>query len=95
MSNVAIVHRSGFGHTQVLAEAVAAGARAVPGARVSLIPVADAEARAAELDAADAIVFGSPTYMGSASDVKTVEALGRRVAEAAGRWTQERLARAA
>ena len=67
MSNVAIVHHSGFGHTQVLAEAVAAGARAVPGERVSLIRVADAEARAAELDAADAIVFGSPTYMGSAS----------------------------
>ncbi len=36
MSSVAIVHHSGFGHTQVLAEAVAAGARAVPGARVSL-----------------------------------------------------------
>jgi multimeric flavodoxin WrbA len=67
MSNVAIVYHSGYGHTQALAEAVASGARAVPGTRVSLIPVAEAEARAAELDAADAIVFGSPTYMGGVS----------------------------
>ena len=67
MSKVAIVYHSGFGHTQALAEAVASGARAVPGTSVSLIPVAEAEARAAELDAADAIVFGSPTYMGGLS----------------------------
>ena len=31
------------------------------------MPVAEAEARAAELDAADAIIFGSPTYMGGVS----------------------------
>lgn len=67
MSNIAIVYHSGYGHTKVLAESVAAGVRSVPGAHVALVPVAEAEARAAELDAADAIVFGSPTYMGSAS----------------------------
>lgn len=67
MSNVAIVYHSGFGHTQALAEAVAAGAREVPGTEVKLIPVAEAEAREAELDAADAIIFGSPTYMGGVS----------------------------
>ena len=67
MSNVAIVYHSGFGHTKALAEAVAAGAQAVPGIKTSLIPVAEAEAREAELDAADAIIFGSPTYMGSVS----------------------------
>ena len=67
MSNIAIVYHSGFGHTQALAEAVAKGAQAVPGTKVSLIPVAEAEAREAELDAADAIVFGSPTYMGGVS----------------------------
>jgi NAD(P)H dehydrogenase (quinone) len=67
MSKVAIVYHSGFGHTQALAEAVAKGARAVPGATVSLVPVAEAEARAAELDGADAIIFGSPTYMGGVS----------------------------
>jgi multimeric flavodoxin WrbA len=67
MSTIAIVFHSGYGHTQVQAEAVARGARSVPGSRVALIPVADAEARAGELDAAAAIVFGAPTYMGSAS----------------------------
>lgn len=67
MSKVAIVYHSGFGHTQALAEAVASGARGVAGTSVSLIPVAEVEGRAAELDAADAIVFGSPTYMGGLS----------------------------
>ncbi len=67
MTSVAIVYHSGFGHTQALAEAVAAGVRTVPGSTANLIPVADAEARAAELDAADAIIFGSPTYMGGLS----------------------------
>ena len=45
MSTIAIVYHSGFGHTQALAEAVAKGAEAVPNTKVSLIPVADAEAR--------------------------------------------------
>src|SRR5260370_6807521 len=67
MSKVAIVYHSGFGHTQALAEAVAKGAKAVPDATVTLVPVAEAEARAAELDGADAIIFGSPTYMGGVS----------------------------
>jgi multimeric flavodoxin WrbA len=67
MTNIAIVYHSGYGHTQAVAEAVAAGARGVVGATVSLIPVGEAEAREAELDAADAIIFGSPTYMGGVS----------------------------
>ena len=67
MSSVAIVYHSGYGHTRSLAEAVAKGAGAVADTRVALIPVAEAEARQAELDAADAIIFGSPTYMGGVS----------------------------
>jgi NAD(P)H dehydrogenase (quinone) len=67
MTNIAIVYHSGYGHTQAVAEAVAAGARGVGGAQVNLIPVAEVEAREAELDAADAIIFGSPTYMGGVS----------------------------
>ena len=67
MTTVAVVYHSGYGHTQAVAEAVAAGIQGVPGAKVSLIPVAEAEAREAELDAADAIIFGSPTYMGGVS----------------------------
>ena len=67
MTNIAIVYHSGYGHTQAVAEAVAAGSRNVAGAKVTLIPTAEAEAREAELDAADAIIFGSPTYMGGVS----------------------------
>ncbi len=66
-TRIAVVYHSGYGHTKVLAEAVARGAGSVPGADVALIPVDQAEARAAELDAADAIIFGAPTYMGSVS----------------------------
>ncbi|WP_374301891.1 flavodoxin family protein [Ferrovibrio sp.] len=67
MTKVAIVYHSGYGHTQRQAEAVADGIARVAGAKPVLIPVAEAEARIAELNAADAIVFGSPTYMGSVS----------------------------
>lgn len=63
---VAVVYHSGYGHTQKQAEAVADGA-AAGGARVLLVPVSEAEARMAEINAADAIVFGAPTYMGSVS----------------------------
>lgn len=68
MVNVAVVYHSGFGHTQALAESVATGARAAGNTvNVTLIPVAEAEARGEELDRADAIIFGSPTYMGGVS----------------------------
>lgn len=67
MAKVAIVYHSGFGHTKILAEAVAKGAASVAGTQVDLVPVAEAEAKAGVLDAADAIVFGSPTYMGDVS----------------------------
>ncbi len=67
MTKIAIVYHSGFGHTKVQAEAVASGSRSVAGSEVTLISVEQAEANAAVLDAADAIIFGAPTYMGSAS----------------------------
>ena len=67
MSKVAIVYHSGYGHTEVVAKAVAEGA----GAGAELIAI-DAEGNVAEagwekLAAADAIIFGTPTYMGNAS----------------------------
>jgi multimeric flavodoxin WrbA len=67
MTQIAIVFHSGFGHTRVMAEQVKAGAESVPGARTSLIPVEEIESHWADLEAADAIVFGSPTYMGNVS----------------------------
>jgi multimeric flavodoxin WrbA len=64
---VSIAYHSGYGHTTVLAEAVRAGA-AGTGAVVHLLRVdglTDADWEL--LDTSDAIVFGSPTYMGTAS----------------------------
>ncbi|MET7438955.1 flavodoxin family protein [Streptomyces sp. NPDC004082] len=64
---VSIAYHSGYGHTAVLAEAVRAGA-ADAGAEVHLVKVDEiTEEQWALLDASDAIVFGSPTYMGTAS----------------------------
>lgn len=64
---IAIAYHSGYGHTTVIAEAVRDGA-AAEGAVVHLIKVDEITEEQWELlDAADAIVFGSPTYMGTAS----------------------------
>jgi len=65
MTKVVVVFHSGYGHTTKQAHAVAEGAEA------SLVQI-DAEGNISDadwtkLDDADAIVFGSPTYMGMAS----------------------------
>lgn len=65
MTNTVVVFHSGYGHTQRVAQAVAEGAEA------QLLAV-DADGNLPEggwelLAAADAIIFGSPTYMGGAS----------------------------
>jgi multimeric flavodoxin WrbA len=65
MAKVVVVFHSGYGHTVKQAQAVAQGAQA------ELIAI-DAEGNISEqnwesLNAADAIVFGSPTYMGTVS----------------------------
>ncbi|GHD80929.1 hypothetical protein GCM10010317_103550 [Streptomyces mirabilis] len=64
---VAVAFHSGYGHTTVLAEGVKRGAENA-GAEVAHIPVdATTDEDWQRLDAADAIIFGSPTYMGGAS----------------------------
>lgn len=65
MTQIAVVVHSGYGHTLRMAQAVAAGAGA------TLVAI-DAEGQLTEqdwatLNAADAIIMGSPTYMGSVS----------------------------
>ena len=65
MSKIVVVFHSGYGHTQRMAKAVAEGAGA------TLIAI-DSEGNLPEggwdtLAAADAIVLGSPTYMGGPS----------------------------
>jgi NAD(P)H dehydrogenase (quinone) len=67
MTSIAIVFHSGYGHTRIAAEAVAAGAAQVAGTQVHLIASDETEAKADLLQAADAIIFGSPTYMGAVS----------------------------
>jgi multimeric flavodoxin WrbA len=64
---VTIAYHSGFGHTAVLADAVAACAREA-GADVTVVAVDRmTETDWDILDAADGIVFGSATYMGNVS----------------------------
>lgn len=66
--SVAIAYHSGYGHTARQAAAVAAGADSVPNARAVLLDVTTLDgALWATLDAAEAIIFGSPTYMGGTS----------------------------
>ena len=65
MAKVAVVFHSGYGHSLRMAQAVAQGAGA------ELVAI-DAEGNLPEagwntLNAADAIIMGSPTYMGSVS----------------------------
>jgi len=63
--NIAVVYHSGYGHTQFIAQAVARGA----GAQLVAIDADGnlSDADWAALDAADAIIMGSPTYMGNVS----------------------------
>jgi len=67
MTSVAVVYHSGYGHTAEVAKAVAHGANLVEGIRAKLIRVEDIEKHWQDLDEAEAIIFGAPTYMGSAS----------------------------
>lgn len=70
MTTVAIVYHSGYGHTAKIAESIAEGVQAA-GATANLLridgltqdfdPIIDA------VTAADAVIFGAPTYMGDVS----------------------------
>ena len=72
-TSIAVVYHSGYGHTEVIAQAVAEGASSIDGVEVTIISAGDItspESEAlAQLDATDAMIFGAPTYMGSASAV--------------------------
>ncbi len=70
MTTVAIVYYSGYGHTAVVAEAVAEGvarAHATPKMLKIESLTQDFTALLDEAGKADAIIFGSPTYMGDVS----------------------------
>ncbi|KAF0178517.1 MAG: multimeric flavodoxin WrbA [Limisphaerales bacterium] len=73
MTTVSIIHFSGSGHTRLMAEAVHAGVASVPDVTAELIAIQGKdiiegryknEAVFAQLAKSDAIIFGTPTYMG-------------------------------
>ena len=73
MAIVSIIYFSGSGRTAKLAEAVGKGAASVDGVKTNLLAIGGEdivhgryrnEAVIAALDASDALIFGSPTYMG-------------------------------
>lgn len=68
MKKVAIVYFSGYGHTARQAEAVGQGVTSVAGTQLAMLRI-DAEGNLPDgafdtLAAVDAIIYGSPTYMG-------------------------------
>ena len=68
MTSIAIVYYSGYGHTAKQAEAVHKGAASYPGAKSSLYRI-DTHGELApeaweDISSADAVIYGSPTYMG-------------------------------
>lgn len=66
-AQIAIVYHSGYGHTRVQADAVLAGVNSVEGVEGKLIEAESAASALDDLDQSDAIIFGSPTYMGTVS----------------------------
>ncbi|MGH6835482.1 MAG: flavodoxin family protein [Candidatus Acidiferrales bacterium] len=76
MAAVSVVYHTTHGHTRRLAESLADGARLVSGTTVHLLEIVPSDihegrwkndAIMSTLGDSDAIVFGCPTYMGSAS----------------------------
>ena len=67
-ATISIAYHSGYGHTKVLAEAVREGLESVDGTTAHVIDVTSMTDTAWELlNNSDAIIFGSPTYMGAVS----------------------------
>jgi NAD(P)H dehydrogenase (quinone) len=73
---ISVIHHSGSGHATEMARAVAQGAASVEGVSVFEHRIVEAEFKGgrwlneavlAQLDASDAILLGSATYMGGAS----------------------------
>ena len=71
MKKISIVYHSGYGHTTNQAKGIVDGMQQVDGVEAALIAIDEhgniGEADWQALDQSDAIVFGSPTYMGMAS----------------------------
>ena len=66
-TKLVVLYHSGYGHTEALAKSVAKGAQSVDNMSVSMIKADEVSDKWDDLAAADAIIFGSPTYMGAVS----------------------------
>lgn len=64
---VAVVYHSGYGNTAKQAQAVWEGIQQVEGVMALLISVDTIDNHWQDLEEADAIIFGTPTYMGGVS----------------------------
>ena len=68
MAKIGVIYFSGYGHTAKQAEAVRSGAAGVAGAEVTVFEISKdgelADGAWETLAAQDALIYGSPTYMG-------------------------------
>ncbi|GAB7543147.1 flavodoxin family protein [Cupriavidus sp. CuC1] len=90
-TQIAIVYHSGYGHTAKQAQAVARGAASVDGVESLLISVDDIDQYWDTLENVDGIIFGAPTYMGSASAQFKgfMDATSRNVFAKGGKWANK------
>lgn len=69
MTKIAIVYHSGYGHTEKFAQHVEKGAASLAGTQVTVLKLESGDEDLSALADVQAIIFGSPTYMGSVSAV--------------------------
>ena len=69
---VAIIYHTRYNSVEKVAAEIAIGIESIQNATALLIQCSEASSRIEEINSADAIVFGSPTYFGSvSSEMKT------------------------
>ena len=66
MKKIAVIYYSGTGHTALQAQHVAMGAKTISGLMVDSFAVEAVTDDPDSLNSYDALIFGAPTYMGSA-----------------------------
>jgi len=90
-ARIAVIYHSGYGHTERQARAVARGAASIDGVDSLLISVDQIDQHWETLEQVDGIVFGAPTYMGSASaQFKAfMDATSSKVFGKGGKWANK------
>jgi multimeric flavodoxin WrbA len=92
-TSIAVVYHSGYGHTARQAEAVASGVASVACAEPLLLNTEEAQGRWDDLAAADAIIFGSPTYVaGPSAQFKAFQEASSRAVMTAGFLWKDKIA---